>query len=63
LHAECFSATRSDPGGEPSHAEWCYSENGILLSFAATTDAGSSVILEATEVSTDVSATAFDIPT
>jgi hypothetical protein len=53
--AQCFSAALEGHNGDARRAEWCYSKDGVLLSsLVALADVGTTM-LEATEVSSDVS--------
>ena len=60
LTAECFSAAGSVR--EKDRVEWCYSDGGLLLFLSTATEEGGSAILEANEVSTEVSDADFSPP-
>src|SRR5262245_44112854 len=60
LRSECFSAARQSADGETNRADWCFSEDGILLWSHVEID-GDVAQLEAVDVSSEVSETAFDV--
>jgi len=60
MRAECFSAVVQGTTGEADRADWCYSEDGILL-WSLVEVGGDTAQLEAIYVSTGVSETAFDL--
>jgi hypothetical protein len=60
MRAECFSAVLRAPNGDADRSDWCYSEDGILL-WSLVEIGGDAAQLEAIDVSTHVSETAFDV--
>ena len=59
--ADCFSVSGSFEG-ESGDAEWCFTDDGILLRFAGTFADEGEFRLDATAVSRDVSDADFEPP-
>ena len=57
--AECFSAVLSGQNGDSRRAEWCYSEDGVLLASLVEVAEVGTTMLEAIEVSSGVSEADF----
>jgi hypothetical protein len=60
MRAECFSSVLQGTNGEVDQADWCYSQDGILL-WSFVDVGGDAAQLQAIDVSAEVSASAFDV--